>query len=224
MFGKIHRAFEFVPPAWMDVPSMNSRNVNEYLCEIGRAWRGMGVAVECGCWLGGGTVCLATGLRQARYDRPLYCYDSWQASGRQVDKARAAGVEVSEGEDILPIFQRNLKSLGVEVIACKGKIQNAHWTDGPIEVFILDAAKRYKAFFKTLSVFGPAWIPGVTIVGFMDLYHYQKVKRPYNYFFIHQHEFMVRESHCFSLMREFRGDEPAFYRYLGGLAFDRGLS
>jgi hypothetical protein len=56
----------------------------------------------------------------------------------------------------------------------KGDITKASWGGGPISVYVDDAAKRSTAFCHVLKTFGPAWIPGVTVVVLMDYYFWKK--------------------------------------------------
>lgn len=204
----------------LKIPSMNPPEVNAYLQTTGARWSGLGAVVECGCWLGGGTARLVQGLIAAGYDRELHCYDRWQANGGEMKKARKSGVKFQNGDDILPHFLVNLAPYGVEIRANKGAIQEARWTEGPIEIFILDAAKQYEPFFKTLCAFGPHWIAGHTVVGFMDLKFYAKRSNPDSARYLHQRLFVEHYAGAFEVMRDNPDEEPAFYRYMGGIDFE----
>src|SRR6187431_2237505 len=59
------RAWKNVPFAYpRAVPTMLAEEEKKYLFWLGRdAWRGEGLVVEIGPWLGGSTVCLAAGMR-----------------------------------------------------------------------------------------------------------------------------------------------------------------
>lgn len=201
------------------VPSMLSNDVCIYLEALGSQHTGEGIVVECGCWLGGSTAHLALGLTRAQYSGQIWCYDRWSADAREVLKAARFDVVLSEGQNLQPLFEKNLAPIGVPVIAHRGPIQMAKTPDQPIEIFLLDAAKRPKAFFATLARFAPNWIPGKTIIGFMDLFHYRNVPRDHAGKFSHQAYFLSNSADVFEVVQSFPDDEPVFVRYRGGLDF-----
>ena len=163
--------------AWdrvLDIPSQSRSPVLEALRRIGSEWSGQGVAVECGCWLGATSAALVTGLVRAGYRKPLYCYDNWTANEIEVTKAKRYGVALEVGANLEPVFRCNVRPFYRKLRTRRGKIQQARWRRKPIEIFLLDAVKREPHFSNTLSVFGPAWIPGVTRVALLDYYYYEK--------------------------------------------------
>jgi hypothetical protein len=156
------------------IPAMTGPAKLGLLHELGSQWTGRGVAVECGSWLGATCAALATGLVKAGYDETIYCYDRWRASAQEVEKGSRKGIELALGQNLEPLFRRHVKPFYPKVATFRGKIHRATWCGKPIEIFLLDAAKKDPRFSKTLRIFGPSWISGVTIVAFMDIYLYRR--------------------------------------------------
>jgi hypothetical protein len=86
-------------------------------------------------------------------------------------------------------------------------------------VFLLDAAKRPRAFFRTLSRFAPGWRAGLTVVGFMDLFHYRFVNASRARQFVHQARFLDAFGDAFEILQGFPDDEPVFARYCRSIDF-----
>ena len=201
-----------------NIPTMLSGEVREYLAELGAGWSGAGYAVECGAWLGGGTAALADGLSWANYDRPLCVYDKWTANREEVGKAKAGNVHVAQGQNLEPIF-RDLVTpycVGFDLKTYRGWIEKSSWCGHPIEIWLLDAAKREGPFYGALKTIGPSWIPGVPTVGLLDYGFYRKFgDDPKGELYLEQVAFMDRFSDRFELIQDFGPDDsPAFFKYL----------
>lgn len=200
-----------------DIPTMISTQVLDYLEEVGAGWEGHGVAVECGCWLGGSMARLCDGLKTAGYDRPVYAFDRWTANPEECEKAASAGVEIEDGQSLEAMFRQNVAPHAPgKLVTVRGRIEQANWSGEPIEIWLLDAAKRPKPFYGALQEFGPSWIPGVTIVGLMDFFFYRKyaMDDPQREFYLEQPMFIERFSDRFELLKTFEKDSPAFFRYV----------
>ena len=51
-----------------NIPAMTPPKVHDFLYQIGTMWRGEGIAMELGCWLGASSVPLLKGLTEAGYE------------------------------------------------------------------------------------------------------------------------------------------------------------
>lgn len=208
------------------IPTMLSQKVRDYLTEVGTSWTGQGFAVECGAWLGGGTAALADGLRQAGYDRPLCVYDRWEANKEEVGKAKAAGFTVANGQNIEPNFRSFVEPhCTFPLKTYRGRIEQAKWCGHPIEIWLLDAAKREGPFYGALRAFGPSWIPGVTTVGLLDFGFYRSFgDDPQGELYLEQKAFIDRFSDRFELICDFGPDDsPAFYKYVEPINWGREI-
>lgn len=146
----------------------------DFLYAAGKALRGVGCVVECGSWLGASVAPVAAGLRDAGSTAVIHCYDRWRATKEGVRKAAAQGVELAEGQDLLPLFKENVLAIYPRVVCHQGWTREATWQDGPIELYIDDCNKSPEDFQHAVATFGPAWIPGQTIVVLMDFEFYRK--------------------------------------------------
>ena len=157
------------------IPSMGGREMGPLLRSLTRDCRPGTAVVEVGTWLGAGTAQLALGIAERRCpnDVTLHCYDRWQASRSEVDKASACGIRLAVGEDTLARVRRALEPFPVPVVFHQGEFIESDWSGGAISVYVDDASKRPEAFVHALQIFGPSWIPGATIVVLMD-YGYWK--------------------------------------------------
>ncbi len=158
----------------LKIPRMTQLSHLNYLFELGAGWQGQGVVVECGCWLGASAAAVALGLSRAGYDRPLYCFDRWTAVPTEVAKASARGIDVVDGQNLEPIFRSHVEPFYPQIETNRGKIEKATWNGAPIELFLIDAAKREPRFLKTMRIFGPSFIPGVTKIVFLDFDYYKR--------------------------------------------------
>lgn len=206
----------------MMIPSMTSMIVLDYLHELGCGWTGAGVAVECGCWLGASCAALASGLVEAGYNQPVFCYDDWAATHDQIPKAERYGVKLQYRQDTEPLFRANVAPIYNNLITRRGRIETAEWGIMPIEFFILDAAKTNPAFIQVLRIFGPSWIPGVTIVGLLDYSYWQKFHGPMRELLRCQNDFVERYKAHFAPMRDFEDSSPAFFRYVSAIKWGTG--
>ncbi len=194
------------------IPAMSPPSALEYLHDLGTKWTGQGVAVECGSWLGATCAAMASGLANAGYNRPIYCYDRWKANRHEVAKADLkAGLSLRRRANLEPIFRHYVEPFYPNLQTFRGKIERARWPGEPIEFFLLDAAKHEPAFSKTLRIFGPSWIPGVTLVGFLDFYYYRKKEGWRRRLFQCQERFVAKHAECFEPVGEI--GSKAFFRY-----------
>ena len=147
--------------------------VHDYLKTLGRHWSGSGVAVELGCWLGATTRALLDGLEEAGYDCLYHAYDRWRADKDQVPKAAAQGVRLHDAQDLSVLFAQNVASFLVRIH--QGEIAQTivDYSGGPIEICLLDAPKTDPILTSCMETLSRHFIPGKTVVGFLDYYFYK---------------------------------------------------
>ena len=198
------------------IPSMGGHKIGRVLQKVAFEAPTNTAIVEVGCWLGAGTAQLALGTRD-REDPDsvvLHCYDRWTASPTEVKKAAQVGVAIEEGADTLPFVKEALAPFGVQIQFHKGDLFNATWEDRPISVFVDDASKLPRLFHHALFTFGPHWIPGETIVVFMDFHIWKQTHSDDHRC---QQRFVEANSECFEAI-EFGGKKYkstfAVFRYL----------
>ena len=151
------------------IPSLDGRQAGVLLRRVARNAPGDTSIVEVGSWLGAGTAQLALGLRAREHaDVRLHCFDRWTAQLGEVRKAARQGVRLKLFQDTLPYVRRTLEQFEVPLELHQGDVMRARWDGGPISVYVDDCCKQLPLFCHSLATFGPAWIPGETIVLLMD--------------------------------------------------------
>ena len=158
------------------IPSMGGARIGPLLRNLVRNAPAGTAIVEVGSWLGAGTAQLLLGAGERRRTREVavHTYDLWRAYRDSRAKAAMFGVRLSWQEDTLPRVRRSLEPFGVPVEFHRGDIRKAGWNDGPISVYVDDAAKTPALFAHVLRTFGPSWMPGETVVVLMDYDHWKR--------------------------------------------------
>ena len=150
-----------------DIPSMGGQAIGPDLVKYAKQVDD-GVIVEIGAWLGAGTAYLALGARGK--GTPVYSFDKFEARHSEVKKAKRAGWTIKG--DTLPLVQQTLEKLGLSdnVILHKGLAGSEEW-DLPIGLFVLDTCKGYDPFNQIMRTYSPYFIPGKTVLVFMDFWY-----------------------------------------------------
>lgn len=158
-----------------EIPEMGGRMIGQFLRRLARDAPPGTAIIELGTWLGAGTAQLALGLRSRQDDHgiTIHSYDNFTVSESGAEKATRKGRPVAVGDDVFDMVQDTLSPFG-NVILHKGQIQDAAWDGPPISVFVDDATKYEQNFFGCMKRFGPSWIPGTTVIVFMDYYLFRK--------------------------------------------------
>jgi len=204
------------------IPAMSPPVVHDYIRDLGRAWTGQGTAMEVGCWLGATSAALLEGLVEAGYDRTYWGFDRWQANEAEARKAAEQGVNIGVGQNLQPMFMKNVKARYEAIQAVRGNIPrtlNFYSPAEPIEICMFDAPKRNPTFIDSINMLLPHFIPGVTVLGLLDYHFYisrrddqqkedwEKFLAPVN--------FIRKYKENFELMAEFPNDGScAFFKYL----------
>lgn len=205
-----------------NIPAMTPAVVLDYLEKIGREWTGQGVVVELGSWLGATMAALLLGLvdSSVAYDRPVYCFDRWKANEPEAKKALRKGVKLKVGQDLFPLFRKNVQTIYPNVYGFKGSIGRTieKYPGDPIEVCLFDAPKHNPTFQIAIDTLIPYWIPGVTVVGLLDYYFYRDRKerggKDWERFLVPV-DFVEQNKDCFEKLAEWPGQcQCAFFKYV----------
>jgi hypothetical protein len=188
------------------IPSMGGAALAPWFTQWARE---SNTVVELGTWLGAGTNHLA-----ATCPGTVYTYDEFVIRGNEVEKAAAYDVTVTRGQDSLPLVQSML-SHHRNIVFTKGRIEDVQWQGGEIDLYVDDACKYGPEFLAALKIFSPYWIPGKTVVAFMDYWFYlARLKDPALKF---QKDFITSHRESFSFIMTDKKLGIAAFRYLGGL-------
>lgn len=158
-----------VPDACRSVPTMLMDDELRLLSYLGdRCWTGEGIVVDAGCFLGGSTVALASGLRTglARRRMPespvLYSYDLFRLEdwtrGIYFPESREAG------ESLRSAFDRNVEAFAPLLRVVEGNIMDSDPPAEPIEILFIDIAKHWTVCDWITEHMFPRLIPGRSVV------------------------------------------------------------
>ncbi len=164
-----------VPPEVGATPTMLSLEERTLLHVLARDYaRGRGAIVDAGCFLGGSTVALASGLaanpRARRRGLRVQTFDLFDMhpSFRADYPELVADIE---GDSIRPRFEDVVGSLLAHVDVHAGDIRDRRWTGGPVEVLFVDICKSWEINDHVVREFFPALIPGRGVLIQQDLIH-----------------------------------------------------
>ena len=188
-----HRAWKSVRFAYPDaVPTMLQPEERRYLYWLGRSvWKGSGLILEIGPWLGGSTVCLAAGMRASGHDARsrLHAVDNFL--WREFMAARAA-LPLEPGQSFQPFFTENLKDYADLVVSHARTlpdetIEGDHEAtakrsagepdvpaleaapgEGPVEILFIDGAKSWRGMAHLLRIVRERMVPGQTLLVCQD--------------------------------------------------------
>jgi hypothetical protein len=204
-----------------EIPSMGGTEIGPQLRKAVRQAPPDTSIVEVGSWLGAGTAQLALGVRErgSAGSVAIHCYDRWEATDQEVEKAaRMKNMSLRAGDDTLPWVMQTLRPFGVPINFVKCDLRDATWDGGPISVYLDDAAKTPQKFFHMLKTFGPHWIPGSTVVVLMDFHYWEKTGSDKHQC---QKRFIENYREHFTLVEGFRTDTCDAFAYRKAIEFDQ---
>jgi hypothetical protein len=152
------------------VPSMINEDESRFLHWVARHWvSGMGHIVDMGPLAGGSTYALCSGLSlnpAARGRTRVHSYDNWRFFP---DWQRFfPGTALNAGDDLRPLFERNVRPFAGLVSAHAGDLRAQQWNGEAIELLFIDAAKEPSVWWHIVREFLPSCIPGRTLVIHQD--------------------------------------------------------
>jgi hypothetical protein len=166
-----------LPPALRKVVTMLAREERQFLYALGRDyWRGQGAIIDAGCFLGGSTLSLATGLIDNRATASrigvVHSYDLFLADAHQVASYLKKFGTFSPGDSVRSVFDAQTLAVRGALTVHEGDLREFPWTAStPIEVLFIDVAKTWGLNDFTIQQFFPALIPGHSIVVQQDYVH-----------------------------------------------------
>lgn len=138
---------------------------------------GRGAVVDAGSFLGKSASLLAAGLRANGHVPPamkkVHCYDSFlvHESGTVDFIEERLGHEVAIGESTRRWFDGQTAPVHELLEVHAGDFLDARWSDGPIELLLVDIAKSQQLWARVLEQMFPSLVPGVSMVVHQDYHH-----------------------------------------------------
>lgn len=110
---------------------------------VAQNYRGTGIIVDAGSFLGKSTVALASGLIIPLEGRkPVVAIDRFIATDRYImDCFNKAGIEIAFGQSFLPLFLANIEGIHSLVEVLAGDVHQVGVMSSPIEILFLDIVK-----------------------------------------------------------------------------------
>jgi len=157
-----------VPAAALAVPTMLSYQERQLLHWLARDHvTGAGRIVDGGCFLGGSTAALASGLA-ARDDGPwdgtIASYDLFRVEQYTLAEFGAALPVPTVGASFRAAFDANIEPWARHVEVREGDASAIGWSGEPIEVLFLDMVKTWPLNDLVLAQFLPCLIPGHSVI------------------------------------------------------------
>jgi predicted O-methyltransferase YrrM len=184
-----HRAWKSVRFSYPGiVPTMLQPEETKYLYWLGwSVWKGNGLVLEIGPWLGGSTLCLAAGMRATGYETShrLHAVDNFLWRDFMAGRAE---LPLAPGESFEPFFLKNLSEYADIVVAHAQsrpdeEIEGDHEAtakraadasgvallesvpgDAPVDILFIDGAKSWRGMKHLLRIARDRMIPGRTLV------------------------------------------------------------
>lgn len=203
-------------PGRFTVPTMLTPEEVNYLHWLGRDYHtGAGRVVDLGCFFGGSTVALATGMMANPDARPpLLTYDSFVMDS-VAEKMFLHPYR--DGESFRPIFDVMTTRVRDAVVVREGWLPESidaagerklYTEQAPIEVLFVDVAKTWNVHLTVLRAFARHLIPGRSILVQQDFKHFYQFWIP-----IHMHQLRG----CFRPVHDVPRSATMAFEYVGGL-------
>ena len=166
-----------VPQEVLDYPSMTTESEKALLYWLAKNYyRGDGLIIDAGIFLGGSTNALATGIMHNSvisqpFDKAIFSYDIaiWVDSMNKYleyegVKRALDGIILQNGDSFEPVLRTLLASHVSVVELVIGNILDVVWAGGPIEIAFYDCLKTNDRDLAVFKAFAPHFIPGRTII------------------------------------------------------------
>jgi hypothetical protein len=169
-----------LPDALAEYPTMLAYEERQLLYWLARdVWEGSGAIIDAGCFLGGSTASLASGLRArpgyspaGRPGWPIATYDRFEVEGYTVDAGFFdSWPNIGTGDSFRPAFDESLGGLASETTVSEGDITTAGWSGEPIEILFLDVLKSWEVNDAVSGAFLPPLIAGRSVIVQQDYIH-----------------------------------------------------
>lgn len=165
-----------VPADAAAVPTMLTEEEGALLHWLARDYAtGAGAVVDLGCFAGGSTARLASGVAAAGRTAEVHAFDHFTLTEEQKDRyLYPAGIARFRGKDMLPAVKQFMAPWQQIVTFHRGDITKTTWTGGPIEILFIDASKTPNTADRIAQIFMPHLIPGRSIIVQQDYLHWRQ--------------------------------------------------
>ncbi len=165
-----------LPHKALAIPSMLSYEERALLHWAAREGCGAaGQVIDAGCYLGGSTLSLATGLSRSAKDpgdsRRVHSFDLFIVGGERERVYFEADFPFEVGADIRPLFEANVAPVRSLVEVHAGDVLHTTWSGERIGTLFVDIAKSWATNDHVVRQFFPPLVPGSVVIQ-QDLVHW----------------------------------------------------
>jgi hypothetical protein len=157
-----------VPEQALAVPTMLSLRERQLLHWLARFhFTGRGRIVDGGCFLGGSTASLASGLAargDGSWENTIVAYDMFRVENYTLQYYGDCFADKTIGASFRSSFERYIAPWSQHVEVKEGDASVAGWNGDPIEVLFLDFVKTWPMNDFVLEQFLPCLIPGHSVI------------------------------------------------------------
>jgi hypothetical protein len=161
-----------LPPDAVGIPTMLSKSERRLLYGLARDYAaGDAAIVDAGCFLGGSTAALLTGVRDRAEPwngPPVESYDLFRVEAFTVSKFFGDEPSARVGESFRPRFDVHVSRFDVPHVVHEGDITKIGWNGDPIDVLFLDVLKSWEINDAVLRDFFPSLISGRSVIVHQD--------------------------------------------------------
>jgi hypothetical protein len=174
----VNRERPLVPQAAFGVPSMLSFDERVLLHWAAREGLGaVGATVDAGCYLGGSTLSLGFGLREANEDavegvpRRVHSFDLFVVGADWEHIYYPDDFPFEVGKNIISLYERHIAPIRELVQIYHGDLLGFRWAGEPISTLFIDVAKSFQLSDHVVEQFFPSLLPNAVVVH-QDLVHW----------------------------------------------------
>lgn len=173
--GLVRAGLEDLPDDARAVLSMLSYEERGLLFELARRFRGAGLVVDAGCFVGGSTVSLATGLSVNSQTSPgvIHSYDLLTSDPQQTGGYSEEIDTWPAGTSLRHLFEGNVAPYRGLITLHQGDIRSFLWPGEPIEILFIDICKTWDINAHVVTQFFRSLLPGQSVVVQQDLVHWR---------------------------------------------------
>jgi hypothetical protein len=169
---------EWWPDGIVPIPHMTTLAERRFYYRLtNELYGGEGGIVELGPWLGAGTAHLAAGLRDRGLATRLVAIDRFEWLSVIYDAKNDRPLR--DGDDFEPLFREHTAPVADWIETVRADLEHYFWPGGPIEILVADAPKTVAEVIQLLRGFGPALIPGRSLLTFQDYLHNPSYALPF---------------------------------------------
>jgi hypothetical protein len=154
------------------IPTMLSKHERRLLYALARDYaRGDAAVVDAGCFLGGSTTALLSGVRDrgTRWKGPpVASYDLFRVEPYTVERFFTDDRAVHVGDSFRGRFDLYVSGFDVPHVVHEGDIAEIGWSGDPIDILFLDVLKTWEINDAVLRDFFPSLQPGRSVIVHQD--------------------------------------------------------